>query len=220
MLHVNVYIPFWWSAKLGKIFWRKWCLQLPLSPIPKNMTLIRSLRTQRPSTYPQSDATPCSPSRWCTVLCRAEVHVVASPLHRAAGSGVRAHTCWCRHRTADSRRARRWSSSHSRAPSPADSLWAQEGTWTAPSGRTARTAHMSPSIGAQPTETAPSQIRSWGAFCKGLFILILPNMIKTSEQFVITLSDAPFLQEKSSDFRIKWDSERKQSASKVTKKDQ
>lgn len=150
---------------------------------------------KRPSTYPQADATLCRPSRWCTALYRAAMRVVASPLRRAAGSGARVHTCWCRRRTADSRPTRRWGSSRSRAPSPADSLWAREDTWTAPSGRTARTAHMNPSTGAQPTETAPSRIRSWKAFCKWLFILTLPeNITRTPEQFVITLYDAPLLQ--------------------------
>lgn len=205
MLHVNVYDPFWWSWSHFFFFiqvisdassyhnWHPLSINVTHKPAIKNSS-------QRPSTYPQADETPCSPSRWCTAPCRAAARVGASPLRRAAGSGVRARTCWCRHRRTDSRRARRWGSSRSRAPSPADSLWAREGTWTAPSGRTARTAHTSPSIGTQPTETASLRIRrSWGALLlfflvfgkRILFTLILPIW---SEQFVIILSDAPLLQ--------------------------
>lgn len=146
--------PFWCSMHSLETF-----LMQVISGATKNSAR-SGWSAKRPSTYPQADAMPCSPSRWSTALCRAAMRVVASPLRRAAYSGVRAHTCWCIRRTADSRRARRWGSNRSRVPSLADSLWAREGTWTAPSGRTARTARMSPSYGAQPTETAPSRIRS------------------------------------------------------------
>lgn len=105
----------------------------------------------RPS-YLRAGRRVCSPSRWCTLPCRAAVRTGASPPRSAAGSGGPCCRFRCKRRTHAPRRARTSSSSRSPAPSPAGSRAAPADTWTSPCRHRARTERKSPSIRTAPEE--------------------------------------------------------------------